>query len=582
MCQKKFFMFLFMALQLLVAGCGGDEDSPLEGDTPVVEVDRMMMSETLSVEVGKYKRLDLRIEPEGDYKVVWRSEDEDVAVVADGLVVGVSAGETDITASVQGKSVFCRVSVSDTSEEPEDELSLEMEKTLALEAGESHQLVLKVKPESDYDVTWLSSDTDVASVSDEGLVIAVGSGTAKVLAIVENNVAICTVTVDSESEGKTIVLDLDSYKDADAVKRAIVEADVQGVTHYILKGEYSKLGYDEEKADSNPFQYTNAEVIDFSGVANWPWIEFDDSYNGKKIPGVPAKFFYESSSSNPYYPQLRKVIFSDEILGIGKEAFYGYYLSYPDYIGRPLAEVVAPQLIVIKSSAFYNCSSLASIDLSKVQRVESVAFSDCKSLKTVSLPQTTYIGSGAFGYCSSLESVDMPQIKELNYTFSGCSALTSINLPQLTIVEEGVFAECTSLVSVNLPELEYINNEEQEYSGAFYSCTSLQSVAFPKVKRIGNYCFADCPSLETINLPMVNQLGCNCFMDCTSLVSLRLTYLGRINGGDYYYEMPFGWFASESCTLYLNKDKREGGSGSPQVEDETTWWNMSWKEIIFE
>lgn len=41
MCQKKFFMFLFVPLQLLVAGCGGDEDSPLEGDTPVVEVDRM-------------------------------------------------------------------------------------------------------------------------------------------------------------------------------------------------------------------------------------------------------------------------------------------------------------------------------------------------------------------------------------------------------------------------------------------------------------------------------------------------------------------------------------------------------------
>ena len=466
-------MFLFMALQLLVAGCGGDEDSPLEGDTPVVEVDRMMMSETLSVEVGKYKRLDLKIEPEGDYKVVWRSEDEDVAVVADGLVVGVLAGETDITASVQGKSVFCRVSVSDTSEEPEDELSLEMEKTLALDAGESHQLVLKVKPESDYDVTWLSSDTDVASVSDEGLVMAVGSGTAKVLAIVENNVAICTVTVDSESEGKTIVLDLDSYKDADALKRAILIADAQGFTHYILKGEYSKWGYGTY-VDSNPFRYTKAEVIDFSGVTNWPWIYTTDYFNFQDMPGVPSSFFYETTyrgedsgywdSNDPTklgFPNLRKVIFSDNVLVIGNSAFSGM------------------------GGGVFICQ-----------------------VEEVLAPTAVYIGDRAFSH-SSLVSAD-----------------------------------------------------------------------FPNVLEIGSSAFADCSSLISADFPNVLKIDGDSFADCSSLTSLRLTAPGLITLYTSFY--PFSSFDSESCTLYLNKDKKIGGSGSPQVESEKSWGGRVWKEIIFE
>lgn len=473
MCQKKFFMFLFMALQLLVAGCGGDEDSPLEGDTPVVEVDRMTMSETLSVEAGKYKRLDLKIEPEGDYKVVWRSEDEGVAVVADGLVVGVSAGETDITASVQGKSVFCRVSVSDTSEEPEDELSLEMEKTLALEAGESHQLVLKVKPESDYDVTWLSSDTDVASVSDEGLVMAVGSGTAKVLAVVENRVAICTVTVDSESKGKTIVLDLDSYKDADAVKRAILIADAQGVTHYILKGEYSKLGYGTY-VDSNPFRYTKAEIIDFSGVTNWPWISTGSYFNYRYMPGVPSSFFRETNyigedsgywdSNDPTnlgFPNLCKIIFSDDVLVIGDGAFEGI------------------------SGGVFICQ-----------------------VEEVLAPTAVYIGDRAFSH--------------------------------------------SSLVSAN----------------------------FPNVLEIDHYAFADCSSLISADFPNVLTIGEGAFGNCSLLTSLRLTAPGLITLSSSF--PPFNTCDTESCTLYLNKDKKIGGSGSPQVESEESWGGKVWKEIIFE
>jgi hypothetical protein len=41
-------------------------------------------------------------------------------------------------------------------------------------------------------------------------------------------------------------------------------------------------------------------------------------------------------------------------------------------------------------------------------------------------------------------------------------------------------------------------------------------------------------------------------------------------------------FSSESCTLTLNTNKRNGGSSSPNVEaDGVTWGGVKWKEIKY-
>lgn len=65
-------------------------------------------------------------------------------------------------------------------------LSLSLDqKSLDLKAGSSYQLKANASPENakDKSVTWLSSDTGVASVSDNGIVTAVSSGTATVTAV---------------------------------------------------------------------------------------------------------------------------------------------------------------------------------------------------------------------------------------------------------------------------------------------------------------------------------------------------------------------------------------------------------------
>ncbi len=73
------------------------------------------------------------------------------------------------------------------------------ENSLALQVGETHALTATVVPENadNKNVTWTSSDTSVATVSESGLVTAIGEGTATITVTTEDGsfTATCTVTV---------------------------------------------------------------------------------------------------------------------------------------------------------------------------------------------------------------------------------------------------------------------------------------------------------------------------------------------------------------------------------------------------
>lgn len=74
--------------------------------------------------------------------------------------------------------------------------------TLALEPTDTETLVATVAPENAtvQTVTWSSSDTDVATVSDAGLVTAVADGTATITVTTTDGsfTDTCEVTVTTE------------------------------------------------------------------------------------------------------------------------------------------------------------------------------------------------------------------------------------------------------------------------------------------------------------------------------------------------------------------------------------------------
>lgn len=73
---------------------------------------------------------------------------------------------------------------------------------LQLETEDTEQLTATILPEAvaDKAVTWKSSNEQVATVSDNGLVTAVSAGEAEITAEVEGKTAVCKVTVTPEAE----------------------------------------------------------------------------------------------------------------------------------------------------------------------------------------------------------------------------------------------------------------------------------------------------------------------------------------------------------------------------------------------
>lgn len=70
-------------------------------------------------------------------------------------------------------------------------------KTLNLEVGQTGTLTATVKPDNatNKTVTWTTSDAKVATVDNNGVVTAVGKGTATITAAADGKTAACTVTV---------------------------------------------------------------------------------------------------------------------------------------------------------------------------------------------------------------------------------------------------------------------------------------------------------------------------------------------------------------------------------------------------
>lgn len=128
----------------------------------------------------------------GSGSVEWSSDDDTIATVEDGVVTGVAAGDTTITATYSGVSAVCIVTV--TSSAPVDSISLD-KASLSLSVGNTGTITATASGS----VTWTSSDANVATVDSNGEVTAVANGTATITATCGTASATCTVTVSSSA-----------------------------------------------------------------------------------------------------------------------------------------------------------------------------------------------------------------------------------------------------------------------------------------------------------------------------------------------------------------------------------------------
>ena len=132
------------------------------------EVKRISLSDnSLQMKVGDMEIIDVN---PTDVNVEWTSSDPNVATVKDGVVAAVGVGYSSIRATAGKDYAECQVYVIGAKGET---LSISPS-IVSLKKGETYQYVYT----STYDVplTWTSSNQDVATVSETGLVTALSAG----------------------------------------------------------------------------------------------------------------------------------------------------------------------------------------------------------------------------------------------------------------------------------------------------------------------------------------------------------------------------------------------------------------------
>lgn len=192
----------------VIGSCTNDIQAPrLVFTTEAVELDKHELllktdgnSEMLTAEIiGAYTDDDLE----------WSSSDESIASVKNGFVTPHKAGATDITVSVKDTELsdICKVTVAQSAEGIEIS-----QKSITLCAGGAYgELSASVLPENVYNkrVIWTSDNTDVAEVSQNGIVTPVAVGTANISVSTEDGgfSAVCAVTVTEKINAESISLD---------------------------------------------------------------------------------------------------------------------------------------------------------------------------------------------------------------------------------------------------------------------------------------------------------------------------------------------------------------------------------------
>ena len=182
-----------------------EEDTTLYIDWNEIRVtDLSLSSNTHTLERGDILTLMAMVSPDdATYpEVTWTSSDTDIATVdSTGKVTAVDSGTATITATADGKSAACEITVEVSvtgvtlSSHAED-----------MDRGDTLTLTATVSPDDTTkpEVAWTSSDTLVATVSSGGFVTAIGEGTAIITAAADGKSDTCTVTVENRVTSVTL------------------------------------------------------------------------------------------------------------------------------------------------------------------------------------------------------------------------------------------------------------------------------------------------------------------------------------------------------------------------------------------
>lgn len=153
--------------------------------------------------------------------VKWTTSDKTIATVSGGKITGKKTGATTVTATANGVSASCEVTVV------EGLISINEEKVLLYAGGTAVETKqLRTNAAKTDVLTWTSSDTSVATVTEKGLVTAIKGGTAIISVECAGKTDTCEITVKQTSTH--IVEDVVSLKTKGTDKTYTLNKEIIG------------------------------------------------------------------------------------------------------------------------------------------------------------------------------------------------------------------------------------------------------------------------------------------------------------------------------------------------------------------
>ena len=114
--------------------------------------------------------------------VAWSSSDDSIATVSsDGTVTGVAAGSVTITGTIGDASASVTITVSADPVSPES-ITVTIDNASIAIGGTATATAVVSPAAADQSVTWSSSDTNIATIDENGLITGVAVGTATITA----------------------------------------------------------------------------------------------------------------------------------------------------------------------------------------------------------------------------------------------------------------------------------------------------------------------------------------------------------------------------------------------------------------
>ena len=455
---------------------------------------------------GESAVLSASVSPEAasDRAVAWSSSDRSVATVDKaGTVHGLRPGTATVTATAEGKSGTCAVTVKAKAVNVTE---VTLDKTeLTLTEGETETLTATVKPDNadNRKVTWSSDKTEIATVDGAGKVTAVKPGEAVVTVTTEDGgkTATCKVTVKAKVIGVTEVT-------LDRTELTLTEGETETLTATVRpdNADNRKVTWSSDKTEVATVDGAGRVTAVKAGEAVVTVTTEDGGKTATCKVTVKAKAVPVTGVEvNPWAVTL-------SVRGTSK---LSYTIRPADATNQNVKwESESPSVATVDSEG--NVQGVAAGTAKICVTTEDGGF---KSYCTVTVKKAeSKFEVGGLWYEYFVPNIGPNKARVIpdpdgskyggDISIPGQIEYGGITYPVVQIWSDA-FCECTDLKSVTLGEgIEYI------HTYAFYNCPNLERITFSSTMEsfdTVNPVFVCCPKLEIVTTPKTSESQLNYF-----------------------------------------------------------------------